>query len=130
NVAAAALPLSRYEMQVHEAAIKLTALEQWAKVDSPAEHAARMATTLNDVRDLVPMEETIEWEGGSMRVNNSWLDAEIQAYEKLSPADPRKATALARLRERLSALEDRLAELSEQVRTSKAGAAMSAKKDE
>src|SRR2546421_3667494 len=76
-------PVSRYEMRVHQAVIALTALEQWAKADSPTEHAARVAKTLNDVRDAVPAEETIEGEGGTVRVNNSWLRTELEVYEKM-----------------------------------------------
>jgi hypothetical protein len=114
KIASANEPISRYEMRVHQAVIELTALEQWAKVDSPTEHAARVAKTLNDVRDAVPAEETIEWEGGTVRVNNSWLKTELEAYEKMSPRDPHRADALARMTERLSALEDRLKELREQ----------------
>lgn len=110
--AAAAMPLSRYEAQIHEAAVKLKALAEQAAADRPAEHAARTAATLEDVRRLVPVEETVEWEGGQVRVNNSWLAAELDAYDNMSPADPRRAGALARLSERLSALDEMLAELA------------------
>ncbi|MDT5123964.1 MAG: hypothetical protein QOC96_3446 [Acidobacteriota bacterium] len=114
QIASANEPVSRYEMRVHQAVIELTALEQWAKADSPNEHAARVAKTLNDVRDAVPAEETIEGEGGTVRVNNSWLRTELEAYEKMSPRDPHRAEVLAQITERLSALEDRLKELREQ----------------
>ena len=114
KTATAALPLSNYEARSHQAVIELTALEQWAKAESPSAYAQRVATTLNDIRNTVPTDETIEWEGGRVRVNNSWLDAAVQAYEKMSPYDPHRADALTRLTERLRALEDNLPELDGQ----------------
>ena len=52
--AAAAVPLARYEASIHQAVVELTALEQWAKADSPQQHAARAETTLKDVRSAAP----------------------------------------------------------------------------
>jgi hypothetical protein len=127
---AAAVPLSNYAIRVHDAAIELMALEQWAKVDSPTEHAARVATALQDVRKALPAEETVEWEGGTVRVNNSWLDAEIRTYEQMSPFDPQRAATLARIVERMHALDDRLAELDWQRKIVKEEATKSAKKDQ
>ena len=121
---AAALPLSRYEMQVHEAVVKLTAL---AKDEGSAEHVTK---TLNEVRNLVPAEETVEWEGGTVRVNNSWLEAELQTYEKMPPDDPHRDDALARIVERLSALEDRLADLSGQRKIANGSTESSASKNQ
>jgi hypothetical protein len=127
---AAGVPLSNYAIRVHDAAIELTALEQWAKVDSPAEHATRVTTTLEDVRKALPAEETVEWEGGTVRVNNSWLDAELRAYEEMPPSDPQRASALARIVERVHALDDRLAELDWQRKNVKEEAAKGATKDQ
>lgn len=111
QIAARAVPISNYEARVHQAVIQLTALEQWAKADSPAQHTARMVTTFKDVRNALPADETIEWDGGTIHVNNSWIEAELRAYEKMPPSDPHRILALARIIERLSALEDRLKEL-------------------
>jgi Domain of unknown function (DUF4129) len=129
NIAAAG-PLSNYAIRVHNTAIELTALEQWAKVDSPAEHAARVATTLQDVRKALPAEETVEWEGGTVRVNNSWLAAELQTYEEMSPTDPQRASVLTRIIERVHALDDRLTELDGQRKSVKEGTATGATKDQ
>lgn len=126
----AAVPLSNYAIRVHNAAIEVTALEQWAKVDTPAAHAARVATTLSDVRKALPAEETVEWEGGTVRVNNSWLDAALQTYEKLSPTDPQRASALAHIVERVHALDDRLGELDWQRKIVKEETAKGATKDQ
>jgi len=127
---AAAVPLSNYAIRVHNAAIELTALEQWAKVDSPAEHAARVATALQDVSKALPAEETVEWEGGTVRVNNSWLDAEMRTYEQMSSSDPQRAAMLARIVERVHALDDRLAELDWQRKIVKEEAAKGSTKDQ
>lgn len=114
RMATAAVSLSNYEGRIHQAVIELTALDEWAKADSPSARAARVAKTLNDVRNTVPADENIEWEGGTVRVNNSWLSTELEAYEKMSPSDPHRGDALARITERLRALEDRLTELDGQ----------------
>jgi hypothetical protein len=110
QMATANMPLSRYELSIHQAIIELSSLEQWAKADSATQYAARVAQTLKDVREAVPEEETIEWDGGTVRVNNSWLRTELDAYEKVSARDPHRAEALARIIERLRALEERLPE--------------------
>lgn len=114
KVAAANAPISGYESRIHGAVIQLEALEQWGKVDTPTEHAKRVATTLHEVRNALPAQETIEWNGGTVRVNNSWLDTELQAYEKMTPYDPHRADTLAQITERLRAMEDRLTELRSQ----------------
>jgi hypothetical protein len=121
KIAAANVPVSGYEGRIHQAVIELVALEQWAKVDAPAEHAKRVLTTLNKVRDALPAEETIEWDGGTVRVNNSWLDAQLQAYEKMPPYDPHRSDVLARITERLRAMEDRLTELRSQEKSAHPG---------
>jgi len=110
---AAAVPLSRYAVNVHQAVVELTALEQWAKADSPQQHAARVETTLKDVRGVVPLDETVEWDGGKVRIDNSWLAAELQNYERLPQSSPQRAQLLTRVTERLGALEDRLTELED-----------------
>jgi hypothetical protein len=114
KIAAANVPVSGYEARIHQAVIQLSALEQWEKVDTPTEHAKRVAMTLNAVREALPAEETIERDGRTVRVNNSWLDAQLQDYEKTPRYDPHRADVLARITERLRAMEDRLTELRSQ----------------
>ncbi len=115
TAAAASVPLPRYEADIHQAVVELTALGQWAKADSAAQHAARVETTLRDVRGAVPLDVTVEWGGGKVRINNSWLEAELQNYERLPQSSPQRAETLARITERLSALEDRLRELRDRL---------------
>ena len=113
-----AVPLARYESSIHQAVVELIALEQWAKADTPQQHAARVETTLRDVRSAVPVDEAVEWDGGKARINNSWLEADLQSYERMSQSSPQRAETLARITDRLSALEDRLSELREQRKVS------------
>ncbi|HYJ47208.1 MAG TPA: hypothetical protein VEV81_11405, partial [Pyrinomonadaceae bacterium] len=117
EVAAAATTLSRYETNVRDAVVAVTALEQSAKSESQPEQAARLEKTLNYLQQTLPAEEMVEWEGGRVRVNNSWLVSELEAYRKMSPSDAHRAEALARTIERLRALEDRLTELNGQRKT-------------
>jgi Domain of unknown function (DUF4129) len=103
---ALAMPLDEYKSRIHQALIELDKL--WEEEDAtPIEqYTAQVKATFNKVRNLVPSDETIEWEGGRVRVNNSWLNEELEKYEQTPAGD-----ALQRISQRLIALEDRLNEL-------------------
>jgi hypothetical protein len=110
--AAAAAPLSDYSQRVHMASIQLNSLLQWNKVKEDEQlHATRMASILSEVRKDLPPQETIEWNGTTIRVDNAWLDEALTDYEKLSASDPRRTETLARITERLYALDGRLQEI-------------------
>src|SRR5256885_1209395 len=110
----AAATLTDYRLRVHDAAIHLESLPQWEKVENEATHAEREAATIAEVRRSLPASETVESGGESVRVDNSWLDEAFKNYQKLSAKDPRRKDALARVAQRLRALDERLKELEEQ----------------
>lgn len=114
-----AMPLDVYKARIHQALIELDKL--WTEEDTtPIEqYAARVKVAFNKVRELVPSDETIEWEGGRVRVNNSWLIQDLEKYEQTPAGD-----SLERINQRLVALEDRLNELNGQSK------AVTASKDE
>jgi hypothetical protein len=80
---------------------------------------------MSNLRQSLPPEETIEWTGGTAHVNNSWLHDELAKYQRLSPADAGSEDALLRIAERLSALEEHLAELGREGDGPQQGAAAS-----
>ena len=123
-----AITLTAYRERVRQAAVALDSLQAADEdADDGVGHAARIAATLRSVRDAVPGEETIEWNGTTQRVNNKWLDDELKKYEQALQSDPENAGALlARTTERLHALADRLDELA----GDKASTAASTRKDE
>ncbi|MCA1594232.1 MAG: DUF4129 domain-containing protein [Acidobacteria bacterium] len=71
--------------------------------------------TLNKVRLLLPPKEKIEWGGGTADVDNAWLHAALQDYERKSAkgSDNReRAKTIRDIVERLRALEARLDEVA------------------
>jgi hypothetical protein len=106
-----AMPLAEYKSRIHQAATVLDEFWEWEWEGSekPAEYASRARAAFDKARRLVPVEETVEWEGGRVKVNNSWLAEEQKNYER-TPSDD----ALSRVSQRLTALENRLDELDGQ----------------
>ncbi|HYG80970.1 MAG TPA: DUF4129 domain-containing protein [Pyrinomonadaceae bacterium] len=109
----AVIPLNDYRALIHEAVAEIDATWQAAATEegTGAEYIEKMGATLARVRRLVPVNESVRWDGGVVRVNNSWLEAEAQAFERLPAGSLERAQVLARVQERLMALEERLNEL-------------------
>jgi hypothetical protein len=109
----AAIPIEDYRTLLHEAVTELDSLWQAAKTQAGAgaEYVEKMGTTFAKVRRLVPTNEVVRWEGGRVRVNNSWLEAEAQAFERLPAGGVERSQLLARVYERLVALEERMNEM-------------------
>ncbi len=103
------MPLDEYKSRIHQALLEFDQLWEEEDVAPVDQYAARAKVALNKVRELVPSDETIEWEGGRVRVNNSWLIEELKKYEQTPAGD-----SLERINQRLLALEDRLDELDGQ----------------
>lgn len=106
---AVAMPLDEYRERIHQALVELDKL--WEEEDATPidQYAGHVRAAFNKLRELVPLDESIEWEGGRVRVNNSWLTEELKKYEQTPAGD-----SLERINQRLLALEDRLDELNGQ----------------
>lgn len=109
----AAIPLNDYKALIQEAITELDAFWQAAKTETGtgAEYSEKMGATFAKVRRLVPTNEVVRWEGGRVRVNNSWLEAEAQTFERLPAGDVERGQLLSRVQQRLIALEERLNEI-------------------
>ena len=102
-----AASLADYNGRVRTAAVSLDAL---ASSDS-ATIRAESVDTLRFVRDRLPPNETVEWGGANVRVDNSWLHRELEEYEKKGArTDEARAAVLRALAVRLLALNERLSE--------------------
>jgi hypothetical protein len=119
---ASAMPLVEYRSRVHRAVIALDELWEGEDGETANEYAARVRIAFDKVRKLVPTEETIQWEGGRVKVDNSWFDAELKDYEQTATGVVRRAEAMERAYERLLALENRLNELIDRKESAAAGA--------
>ncbi|MGB7925391.1 MAG: DUF4129 domain-containing protein [Pyrinomonadaceae bacterium] len=111
NVAVEASPLAEYRERIQRA---VTAMESLTTRDEDEDDEAyddRRASTLRSVRQIIPPQETVEFDGKTVSVDNSWLDAALDDYEKLGVDDAQRTNALARITERLYALGERMAEM-------------------
>lgn len=108
---ALAMPLDEYRTRIHLALDRLYELWGERENETVPQYAARAGAAFEAVRTLVPMDETIEWDGGRVRVNNSWLEIQFKDYQELPPADSRRGDILVRITQRLSAIENRLDEI-------------------
>jgi Domain of unknown function (DUF4129) len=119
--------LADYRERVHESVAPLEELaafceqlkkaekpEVWSKEGFNADIALQLpkkeTAAFGKVRKLLPPKEKVEWTGGSIEVDNSWLDPVLEEYGRSSD-NGKRAAALRVIAERLRALASRLDEL-------------------
>lgn len=116
--AAAAIPLSVYHERVRGAITLIDSLQTSLQGQEQTENRRRErvgeTSTLAEVRKALATEETVEWNGTMLHVDNGWLAEALDNYERLSPANKERAERLARMAERLQALDERLSEIEGQ----------------
>ncbi|MGH9875468.1 MAG: DUF4129 domain-containing protein [Pyrinomonadaceae bacterium] len=106
---ACAIPVSEYHKHIKQAVTALDTLEQSDETESAISYAARDVETTGQVRQLLPTTQTVELDGVSLPVDNSWLHQELDKYAADNSAT--RYELLKRITERLKALDDRLDEL-------------------
>lgn len=104
-----ATPLSEYQRRLQQAINALDTLAQPDESETETERSGRITETLNAVRTTLPKTESVEWTGAGVRVDNEWLHRELEDYERVAPTE--RDNSLARVTERLQALEQRVAEI-------------------
>jgi Domain of unknown function (DUF4129) len=113
-----AISLADYRAQVSKADGAMSELlDLYERTEEDADAAAtpqfkrEEATLLSALRAALPGTEKVEWDGGTLAVDNRWLQQELDAFEKLpdTPVAPR-AAALWRIDARTHALYQRLDE--------------------
>ena len=114
SVSAMAMPLSEYRTRLQQATAALDELLDTEDDYSDPGFSARVTVAFEKLKKLVPSDETVEWEGGRVRINNSWLSEELKKYQEMPPDYDRLMDVVFRISERLGALEHRLGELEEQ----------------
>lgn len=120
------MPLDEYKTRIQQSVTTLDELWEGEGEETVEQYAARVHVAFDKVRRLVPAEEKIEWEGGRVHVNNSWLGEEFKNYERLPISDMQRGELLARINQRLLAHLERMNELE----GSNKGAASTAKDQE
>lgn len=107
---AIAATLDDYQHRVAAAAVLIEELRGAGEDESNPYPAQFITTNLVRVRQMLPAKETVVLDGLSVPVDNSWLHEELSAYEKASTT-LKRAESLARIAERLHAIDDRIQEI-------------------
>ncbi len=103
------IPLSEYHRQIKQSVTALDTLAQSDETESVWDYARRDDETVEGVRRVLPRSETVEWNGTSVSVDNSWLHHELDNYRKAKFAE--RADLLRRIKERLQAIDERITEV-------------------
>lgn len=112
-LAVSATPLSEYHHRVTQAVKGLDAVAHSSQTESVSDYYARDVEAVRSVRALLPQKETVEVNGASVNVDNSWLNEELDKYTADSSAG--RYELLKRITERLKAIEEKLADLEKPV---------------
>ncbi|HKO43057.1 MAG TPA: DUF4129 domain-containing protein [Pyrinomonadaceae bacterium] len=103
-----AIPLNEYRDRVTRAVTALDSLAQTDEDESTYDYAQRNADTITAVRETLPASQTIEWGGTTFKVDNAWLHEEL---DRLSQSRLQEhIRGVARIKERLQAMSERLTE--------------------
>ncbi|HEY6188304.1 MAG TPA: DUF4129 domain-containing protein [Pyrinomonadaceae bacterium] len=109
--AAELISMREYRERIGQATMALDSLSSFDEGVSERERAARISSTLREVRRAVPPTLAVQWNGAPVEVNNSWLDDALKEYEQIPSPDARRERTLWSITERLHALGERLDEL-------------------
>jgi hypothetical protein len=109
TAAISANPLNDYHKRIQQAVTALDTLANSEEGESTSTYASRDVETVASVRTLIPTTETVEWNGASFEVDDSWLHDELDRYA--ADKSNERYNLLKRLTTRLAAVEVRLAEL-------------------
>jgi Domain of unknown function (DUF4129) len=106
-----AVPLTNYRERVANAAGTLERLQRAYAEEDLSWLQQQFPATIAQVRADLPARETVVSNGERVEVDNAWLGDALGDFEKTDRADQRSAESLARIIERLRALEARLIEV-------------------
>jgi uncharacterized protein DUF4129 len=108
-----AMPLAEYHSRLQQALVVLDTLSQLDEDESLLDYELRLADTSRRIQLAVPEHPTIEVDELSINADNSWLHQELGRLEKATGTT--RPELLARLTERLRAVEERLTEMEKAV---------------
>jgi Domain of unknown function (DUF4129) len=97
----------------HQARVSssITALETLAQTDeteSAEAYKTRIDETVRNVKDLLPENETVQWNTDTIEVDNKWLHQQLEKYQ--NSRDSEREEHLRSIVERLQAIDERLSE--------------------
>src|SRR5690349_575776 len=104
-----AIPLGEYHKNLQKAINALDTLAQVDEEETTESYQHRLIDTSNSVRHVVPEKESIEYDGTSYPVDNSWLHKKLDEFEASSTAD--RMLILQQVIDRLRSIEERVNDL-------------------
>lgn len=107
-------PLSAYHERVRSAISYVDLVEnpvQSWNIDKAGRLVLTAEGAIDEVLKTLPQDVTVEWSGGLLHADNRWLIEAFDTYRSMPEGDTRRAQWLARIRERLHALDARLTEI-------------------
>src|SRR5258706_9423483 len=109
---ASAATFADYRHRVSQA---IAAIEQSqaAHHDEDLSSPERVNSSIARIREELPVKETVTLDSQSAVIDNTWLHEALQNYEKTNNTKLQRVTALARIEERLRALDERLEEVQQ-----------------
>src|SRR5882724_8029723 len=106
-----AATLANYRSRVARV-IALTKQLQGADDDTdPSQREYLVTANAARIREELPPKETVTIDSQSVIVDNTWLDSALRGYENTSITKTQRLAVLARIEERLRALDERLEEV-------------------
>lgn len=103
-----AIPLREYHANLKQAVTALDTLAQFDESETGGDYRTRMAETVAGVKRLLPLEQSVEWNGEDTAVNNSWVHTELDKF--INAKDEERLGVLRHTTERLQALTQRVSE--------------------
>ena len=104
-----AIPLGEYHKNLQKAINALDTLAQVDEEESSESYQHRLIDTSNSVRHVVPEKESVEYDGTSYTVDNSWLHKKLDEFEASGEAD--RMLIRQQLIDRLRSIEERINDL-------------------
>ncbi len=108
TAAAAAIPVTDYHRHLRQAVTLLEAVSHSKENENTNEYYTRDVESVRRVSELLPANESVESNGASFQLDNSWLHESLDRYSKDSSKD--RYELLQGTIERLKALDERVAE--------------------
>jgi hypothetical protein len=106
-----AATLADYRHRVSQAITLSEQLQANHRNEEPSQPQQFITANVARIRELLPAKETVLLDGQSVIIDNAWLHEELENYEQTSSSQARRGEALARIVERLRALDERLNEM-------------------
>jgi hypothetical protein len=108
---AAAATLTDYRHRVGEAIAVVGQLQGAYDDEDPSQRERSVVTSFAHLREVLPAKETITIDTQTVAVDNTWLHEALKNYETNNNTAAQRAETLARIEERLRALDERLQEV-------------------